>query len=302
MDMKPMESNDLGRGLAATIIDTPLFPGEMASRTTEWTVADLPIDQITPSPNQPRRAFDEDGLESLAESIRTIGLLHFPIVMVDPDDPNRYRIVSGERRWRAFQLLKRHEMPAIILDLTNTKALEVTIVENIQRKDLNPIEEASAYRQLMDLSGSTQAMLADRFGMGRSHIANHLRLLRLPEDVQELIMAGKISAAHGRALVVSDDPSGLARQVVAHDLTVRQTEKLVKASAKEGMNGTAVKPAKDPDTHELEGELTANVGMPVRVYQKPGRESGRIVIPYKTLEQRNGLCRIFSSIPSGHSG
>jgi len=302
MDTKPKEGSDLGSSLSTVIANIPLYPEERAAGTTERFPTLLPIDRITPNPDQPRQVFDEDGLESLAASIREVGLINPLTVRVDPQDPEGYRIVSGERRFRAFQLLHRHEMPAIILDLTEIKALEITIVENIQRKDLNPIEEAYAYRQLLELSGHTQEMLADKFQMSRSQITNQLRLLRLPEDVRELIIAGKIGAGHGRALLKSDDPSGLAGQVVARDLTVRQTENLVKASAEKGETGRAAKPEKDPDTRKLEGELTANVGMKVQVYQRPGRESGRIVIRYKTLKELRGLRRTFSSLPSGGSG
>jgi len=281
---------------------TRLFPDELASGMAERSPTVLPIEKLAPNPDQPRRDFDRDELESLAASIREKGIIQPLIVRADPENSNSYQIVAGERRWRAAQMAQQHEVPVLVRELSGSEVLEIAIIENIQRTDLNPIEEASGYKQLMERFEHTQEMLSQTVAKSRSHIANLLRLLNLPEDVQKFVKAGQLSAGHARALVVSDDPSGLARQVVAHDLTVRQTEKLVKASAKEGMNGTAVKPAKDPNTRELEGELTANVGMPVRVYQRPGRESGRIVIPYKTLEQRNGLCRIFSSIPSGHSG
>jgi len=261
----------------------------------------LPIEKLAPNPDQPRRDFDRDELESLAASIREKGIIQPLIVRADPENSNSYQIVAGERRWRAAQMAQQHEVPVLVRELSGSEVLEIAIIENIQRTDLNPIEEASGYKQLMERFEHTQEMLSQTVAKSRSHIANLLRLLNLPEDVQKFVKAGQLSAGHARALVVSEDPSGLAKQVIERDLSVRETERLVKASREETTTRRAGKREKDADTRMLEGELSANIGMNVTVDHKPGQDNGRVVIRYKTLDELDNLRRILISMPSGGS-
>ncbi|MEX0337674.1 MAG: ParB/RepB/Spo0J family partition protein, partial [Arenibacterium sp.] len=202
----------------------------------------------------------------------------------------------GERRWRAAQQARLHEVPVVVRDFSDTEVLEVAIIENIQRADLNAIEEAAGYRQLMDRFGHTQEKLSEALGKSRSHIANLLRLLSLPEDVQELLREGKLSAGHARALVTSENASDLAQAVIRGGLSVRATEALVK----KGQSGTtdsqeSRKPSgsaeKDADTRALEGDLAANLKMPVSIYHEPGGERGKLTVTYRTLDELDELCR-----------
>lgn len=204
-----------------------------------------------------------------------------------------------ERRWRAAQMAKLHELPVILRDFDDMEVLEVAIIENIQRADLNAIEEAVGYRQLMDKFGHTQEKMAEALGKSRSHIANLLRLLQLPDDVVELVRKGDLSSGHARALITADNPSALARKVVAEGLSVRATEALVKSMQGRGEE-TAPKSSKragetkDADTKALEGDLSAALGMTVQLSHKPGAEAGQMSISYKTLEELDELCRILS--------
>jgi len=298
---KSDQRRGLGRGLATLMGPTRLFPDELASGMPERSPTVLPIEKLAPNPDQPRRDFDRDELESLAASIREKGIIQPLIVRADPENSNSYQIVAGERRWRAAQMAQQHEVPVLVRELSGSEVLEIAIIENIQRTDLNPIEEASGYKQLMERFEHTQEMLSQTVAKSRSHIANLLRLLNLPEDVQKFVKAGQLSAGHARALVVSEDPSGLAKQVIERDLSVRETERLVKASREETTTRRAGKREKDADTRMLEGELSANIGMNVTVDHKPGQDNGRVVIRYKTLDELDNLRRILISMPSGGS-
>ena len=219
----------LGRGLSALMADIQPTQNEAQAITAPQKGADqnVPVEQLFPNPDQPRRAFSDGALSELAASIREKGVIQPLIVRPSPDGEG-YQIVAGERRWRAAQRAQVHEVPVIVRDFDDTEVLEVAIIENIQRSDLNPIEEAQGYRQLMDRFGHTQEQLATAMGKSRSHIANLMRLLGLPEDVLTMIRDGRLTAGHARALITTDDPSGLARQVVARGLSVREVEELVK--------------------------------------------------------------------------
>ena len=186
----------------------------------------IDIGRISPNPEQPRRTFTDSSLDELAASIRENGVIQPLIVRKSPHDPDRYEIVAGERRWRAAQRAQLHEVPAIVRDLDDAEVLEIAIVENIQRADLNAMEEAGGYQQLMERFGHTQQALAQALGKSRSHVANFLRLLALPEAVQELVRSGELSAGHARALVTAAEPEALARRIVAEGLSVRQAEAL----------------------------------------------------------------------------
>ena len=291
MTKKP--ARGLGRGLSALMADVapeqPADDGAPASRRADQMV---PIEQIAPNPDQPRRTFTPADLDDLAASIREKGIIQPLILRRKAGGGRAFEIVAGERRWRAAQMAKLHEVPALVRDYTDTEALEVAIIENIQRADLNPVEEAAGYRELMERFGHTQEKMAEALGKSRSHIANMLRLLNLPGDVLELLREGKLSAGHARALVTAEDPSGLARTVVAKGLSVREVERLAKKPAGPGKARPAASPVlKDADTVALEGDLSAALGMKVVIDHKSGQENGEITIRYRTLEELDDICR-----------
>lgn len=288
----------LGRGLSALMADvnetqTP----QGAPARPDMTV---PIESISANPDQPRRSFDKDQLADLSNSIREKGIIQPLIVRPHPSRADAFEIVAGERRWRAAQMAKLHDIPVIVRAFDDTEVLEVAIIENIQRADLNPVEEAAGFAQLMEKFGHTQEKLADVLGKSRSHIANSVRLLSLPDEVRSLLRDGKLSAGHARALITSDDPLALARQVIKKDLSVRETEKLAKAgisNTSAGKGKTESKPAheKDADTKMLEGDLSASLGMKVAIDHKPDAESGAVTIRYATLDELDDLCRLLSA-------
>ena len=305
MSEKKLKSRGLGRGLSALMADANVQKTQkteekqqVSSFSTEQTV---PIEKILANPDQPRRTFEPDQLKDLANSIRTKGVLQPLIVRDRPDHPGEYEIVAGERRWRAAQMAQQHDLPVIHRSFTDTEVLEVAIIENIQRADLNPVEEAFGYRQLMDKFGHTQEQMAEALGKSRSHIANLLRLLSLPPDVQEFLRDGRLSAGHARALVTAENPTLLAGIVISKGLSVRETEKLVKKTANPDANrGTASKSRspmgeKDADTKALEDDLSAALGLKVVIDHKTGGEAGQILLQYTSLDQLDDLCRILSA-------
>ena len=229
--------------------------------------------------------------------IREKGVIQPLILRTHPTKSGRYEIVAGERRWRAAQRARLHQVPAIVRDFDDTEVLEVAIIENIQRADLNAVEEAAGYRQLMDRFGHTQEKLAEALGKSRSYIANLLRLLQLPETVQSLVEDGQLSAGHARALITSDDPEHLAKTVVAQGLSVRATEALAKRGAEEKTTAPSSKPPieKDADTRALEGDLSAALGMKVSLAHASGGESGIMTIRYESLDDLDDLCQKLSS-------
>lgn len=290
---KKTNQRGLGRGLSALMADTqPDAPQTGQALRAE---RNLPVERLLPNPDQPRRHFSEEDLNSLAASIREKGVIQPLIIRPNPRKPDTYEIVAGERRWRAAQMAKVHEVPVIIRALDDTEVLEVAIIENIQRADLNPIEEAAGYRQLMDKFGHTQEKLSQALGKSRSHIANLLRLLQLPKDVQAYLEDGSLSAGHARASITSSDPSALAKQVVERGLSVRETERLAKAPPKKAKPVERRPSEKDADTRALEGDLSANLGMKVSVDHKPGQEGGQVSISYASLDELDELCRILTA-------
>lgn len=296
MTDKKQERRGLGRGLSALMADVGVSDEPGSDRSSRRADQRIPVDHIEPNPDQPRRSFSAEKLQELAASIREKGVIQPLILRRNPRNPDRYEIVAGERRWRAAQMAQLHDLPAVIRELDDTEVLEIAIIENIQRSDLNAVEEAAGFRQLMDRFGHTQERLAEALGKSRSHIANLLRLLNLPEDVLALLRDGEITTGHARALITTDDPSGLAKQVVARGLSVRQTEQLAKGP-KEPTDAPKPrqKPEKDADTRALEQDLAAAVGMSVVISHDDGKESGGITIRYKTLEELDELCRMLSS-------
>ena len=286
--MNSVPKKRLGRGLAALIGDdvTEESVVEAARGLKVVAVADL-----SPNPHNPRRSFDEAELEELARSISERGVLQ-PIVARPAGEPGRYEIVAGERRWRAAQKAGVHEIPVVVRDLSESEALEVALIENIQRSDLNALEEALGYSQLMEQFGYTQQQLADTLGKSRSHIANTLRLLNLPDDVKEMIRNGEISAGHARTLIATDDPSALAKKIAKLGLSVREAEKLSRERSKATTANAKKKTQKEKsaDVRALELELEAALGLAVEITDK-GRAGGRLTITYKTLEQLEDVCR-----------
>ncbi|MES2551370.1 MAG: ParB/RepB/Spo0J family partition protein [Pseudomonadota bacterium] len=292
-----IEKRGLGRGLSALMADVHLAgPEQMAaSRKAELHV---PVDKLEPNPQQPRMDFRKEDLDSLADSIRQKGVIQ-PLIVRRKPGRDTYEIVAGERRWRAAQLAQLHEVPVVVRDLSDTEVLEVAIIENIQRADLNAIEEALGFRQLMTRFGHTQEKLAEALSRSRSHVANLLRLLTLPTEVQDMVREGGLSAGHARALIGSPKAAELAAQIVAKGLSVRETERLVKAqeNAKPTSAKTRNAPEKDADTRALEADLAANLKLPVRIDHMAGAESGELTIRYASLEDLDRLCRILSQLP-----
>lgn len=290
------EKRGLGRGLSALIGDVPTDgPDNQGTSTTRTPDRVVPIENIHPNPDQPRRRFNNEELQELAASISEKGVLQPLIVRPNPKLPNSYEIVAGERRWRAAQIAQLHELPVLERDYTDDEVLEIAIIENVQRADLNPIEEAAGYRQLMDRFGHTQEKLAEALSKSRSHIANLLRLLQLPEDVLELLRNGDLTAGHARALITTDNPSELARQVVKKGLSVRETERLAKGPKAPANRPQPVAPSKDADTKALEDDLSANLGMKVSIDHEGGTEAGQLTIKYKSLDQLDKICRILTN-------
>jgi ParB family chromosome partitioning protein len=291
---KKAERRGLGRGLSALMADVESSDTEHPRRSDVF----VPVDRLFPNPDQPRRDFTADALNDLAASIRQKGIIQ-PLI-VRPRQTDGYEIVAGERRWRAAQLAQVHEIPVVIRQFTDSEVLEVALIENIQRADLNAIEEALAYRQLMDRFGHTQEKLAEALSKSRSHIANLLRLLTLPEEVQAYIRDGKLTAGHARALITAPDPAQLARMVIAKSMTVRQAEELAKkhsmaASVPRRSNRNRFE--KDADTRALEADLSANLGMSVQIRHEPGGGAGTLTIRYNTLDDLDLLCRGLSVLP-----
>ncbi|WP_425646634.1 ParB/RepB/Spo0J family partition protein [Agrobacterium leguminum] len=280
----------LGRGLAALIgeMDQPVPVGEPqravnADRT-------IPIEFIARSQRNPRRHFDENELQDLAASIRQHGIVQ-PVV-VRTVEVNRYEIIAGERRWRAAQLAGFTDVPVIVRDVDDRTALELAIVENVQRSDLNPLEEAMGYEQLIAEHGYTQNDLGEIIGKSRSHVANSLRLLKLPDPVRDMLADGSLSAGHARALVSTSDPATLAKTIVSKGLSVRDAERLAQNDIKSQGDVAEKRPAagKDSDTIALERSLSDALGLDVKISHKGG--SGQIRIGYRTLEQLEAVCRL----------
>jgi ParB family chromosome partitioning protein len=294
-------SRGLGRGLSALMADVePNIDKTKAAFEGQPRSVLAPIEKIYPNSGQPRRTFPAANLDDLANSIRAKGVIQPLIVRARPQNPEQFEIVAGERRWRAAQIVQLHELPIIIKDFTDEEVLEVAIIENIQRADLNAIEEAAGYKQLMDKYGHTQEHMSEALGKSRSHIANLLRLLNLPGDVQQLLIEGKLSYGHARALITCGNSSDLARHVVAKGLSVRETERLAKKkSLTPSKNETTPKrigaAGKDSDTKALEGDLSAATGMKIAVNHHPNTETGNITILYDSLEQLDDICRILST-------
>lgn len=290
-----MDRRGLGRGLSALLADVNLAEPAGDSPNPPRPTQVLPVERIQPNPNQPRREFDPEALDQLAQSIRQKGIVQPLIVRIIGAD-GQYEIVAGERRWRAAQIAGLHEVPIVVREFTDVEVLEIAIIENIQREDLNPIEEAMAYRQLIERFGHTQEKLAEALSRSRSHVTNLLRLLTLPEPVQDMLRKGELSSGHARALITAPNPAVLAAQVVRRGLSVRETEKLAKTVGTKQPRSPS-KTEKDADTRAIEADLSANLRMTVRIDHRGIDEGGVLSISYRTLEDLDLLCDVLSKIP-----
>ncbi len=283
----------LGRGLSA------LFGEEAdadADQEARRPVRSLPIEQIRPGRYQPRRHFDADAIAALAVSIREKGILQPLLVRPVPELANVYELIAGERRWRAAQQAQLHEVPVLIRELSDRETLEIALIENLQREDLNPIEEADAYARLMEEFGHTQDALARAVGKSRSHIANTLRLLGLPQAVRDHVAEGRLSAGHARSLIGLDHPDAVARDMIERGLNVRQAEALAqKYRQPEAASGRPAKPAPsllDADTLELERLVSETLGLVVKIRHKGS--GGELVVQYRNFDQLDLLIRKLS--------
>jgi ParB family chromosome partitioning protein len=277
----------LGRGLSALIGDeVAAVKGEPIAKKDTRT---LPVAFLQPGKYQPRKTFDEEPMASLAASIKEVGVLS-PI-LVRPLGVDRYEIVAGERRWRAAQIAKLHDVPVVVREMGDREALEIAIVENVQRADLNAIEEAAAYQELIEKFGRTQEEVAKEVGKSRPHVANTIRLLRLPASVQDMVRDGRLTAGHARTLLGVPDPEALARELIARDLTVREAER--KSDAKKHPGG---KPYRDPNITQLETTVSNALGLKTQITHSVSKkgDKGDVKIAYASLEQLDEIVRRLS--------
>ena len=279
----------LGRGLSALIGDEAVpTRGEAAAARNART---LPVAFLKPNRFQPRKTFAPEDLHDLTESIREKGILQPILVRPIKGDAETFEIVAGERRWRAAQLAKLHDVPVVVREMSDGEALELAIVENVQRADLNAIEEAAAYHELMDRFQYTQEQIAKEVGKSRSHVANTLRLLRLPEGVKAMLRDGRLSAGHARALLNDPDPEVRAWEIVEGSLNVRQTEQRSKSKKSRRVGQVQ----RDVNIEAIESNISSLLGLKVKIVHK-GDKGGDIRISYKTLEQFDDLIRRLSKI------
>ncbi|MGA7675771.1 MAG: ParB/RepB/Spo0J family partition protein [Rhizomicrobium sp.] len=277
-DMRP---RGLGRGLSALIGEEAVpTRGEARDRAPRT----MPTAFLKPNRFQPRKRFGEGALSDLAQSVKEKGILQPILVRPIAGDPNAFEIVAGERRWRAAQLAKLHDVPVVVREMNDGEALELALIENVQRSDLNAIEEAAAYHELMDRFAYTQDKLAGEVGKSRSHVANTLRLLTLPESVKAMVRNGQLTAGHARTLIGVADPEARAREILAGALNVREAEQ--RSQSKKGK--THKHAVEDPNIKALEESVSNSLGLRVQILHK-GDKGGEVRISYKSLEQLDDL-------------
>ena len=285
----------LGRGLSALLGEQAAEAVPLDGSSAPSGVQMAPIESLKPNPDQPRKIFDQAELSELAESIRDKGVLQPILVRPHPKEDGVWQIIAGERRWRAAQLARLTQAPILVREMDDVAVFEVAIIENVQRSDLNPLEEADAYRLLMERFGRTQDAVAGVVGKSRSHVANTLRLLQLPEEVLWYVRQGKLSAGHARALITAPDPAALAEQIVNEGLNVRQAEALARRAAEGPKPGKSKARTGAPageggaDIAALEQDLTDALGLQVQLADRGGK--GELTLRYGTLEQLDDLCR-----------
>lgn len=293
---KPNKNKGLGRGLSALLGSTNKEYTNITSPEGPRD-RDLPIEFLVPNPYQPRLYFDEQRSADLIKSVRDRGILQ-PLMVRRRGNLNEYEIIAGERRWRAAQAAGLHTVPVFIREMTDAEALEIALIDNIQRHDLSPIEEALGYKRLIDEFHHTQEQLSHVVGKSRSHIANILRLLLLPEAVRQMVGEGKLSMGHARALIKVEDAEALARRILDEGLSVRQVEAIAKrgksnSRGKSGTNAKTYRVDKDADTLALENDLSLSLGLTVSI-EFNSDESGELRLKYKSLEQLDDICQRLS--------
>lgn len=287
MTAKPSSPRGLGRGLSALLGDAPAAQDSGAKGNGGRNVA---IDLITPNPFQPRRTFDEQDLRELTDSIRANGVLQPIVVRTDPKNAGRFQLIAGERRWRSAQRAGLHDIPVVIREMTDDDALEIAIVENVQRAGLNAIEEALGYQSLVERFNYTQEDLATNIGKSRSHIANMLRLLTLPSRIRQMVEEGQLTAGHARALITAKDPIHLAEEAARKGLSVREMEALANAARTEPpKGGRKGKLPKDVDTVRLERDIKSAIGCAVSIDVDSHKESGKLVIRFADMDKLDAV-------------
>lgn len=282
MTPKEERPRGLGRGLSALIGDEAVPMRGEAPKATRT----LPVAFLKPGKFQPRKNFADDALNDLAASVKEKGVL--TPILVRPLGADSYEIVAGERRWRAAQMAKLHDVPVVVRDMADAEALEIAIIENVQRADLNVIEEAMAYQELIDTFKRTQEQVAQEVGKSRPHVANTIRLLRLPESVKALIREGKLTAGHARTLLSAADPEAAAQEILSGKMTVRQAEQRSVKKIKPGG-----KPARDPNIADLEASISNQLGLKTQIIHK-GDKGGEVRVSYASLEQLDEIARRLS--------
>jgi ParB family chromosome partitioning protein len=292
MAQKPKQ---LGRGLAALMGESNAK--DMHELDKNQTYKSVPVEYLHPGKYQPRRIIDLDHIEELASSIRDKGIIQPIIIRKHPVKTSEYEIIAGERRWRAAQRAELHEVPVIIKEFTDQEALEVGLIENLQRQDLSPLEEAEGYQRLMEEFGHTQEVMANSIGKSRSHVANMVRLIALPSNIKRMLDDGQLSAGHARALLMAEDPITLAENIVTRGLNVRDTEKLIKLQLGPKKSAHSARLEKDADTKALEITLRDRLGLDVLI--KPKGKSGTLTISYGGLDQLDELISILVKNPVG---
>ena len=277
----------LGRGLAALLGDAAV-----PQTTSSPGVQQLPVDVLEPSPFQPRQEMDESALQELADSIAQRGILQPLLVRPTPGRPEHYQIIAGERRWRAAQRISLHEVPVLVRPLSDSDAMAAGLVENLQREDLNAIEEAEGYKRLLEEFSLSQDKLGEAVGKSRAHIGNVVRLLKLPEPVRALLRGGQLSAGHARALLTHPDPVKAAKEVVKRDLSVRQTEALAAQATRPAKTASGAAPRADADVEALAHSLSERLGLKVQI--KYNGKSGAVILNYADLDQLDSLLALLN--------
>ena len=305
MIKKTNNNKGLGRGLSSLIADVSTIPDTKASSSsgasTPLGYRIEPLINIFPNPDQPRRTFSEEGLKELSQSIKKKGIVQ-PLIVRRRSNDDGFEIIAGERRWRAAQLAQLDTLPVIVKEFSDNEVLEIAIIENIQREELNPIEEARGYQQLMEKFGRTQEQVSSALGKSRSYIANLLRLLNLPDEVTNYLVSGQISAGHAKILVSTNKAIEISRLIIKDKLSVRETEELVRSFKQLDDEkyiktpGKNILTQKDTDTKALEGEFSASLGVRVFIDHKTGSEAGSITLKYKTLEEFDRLREVFVGV------
>ena len=288
---KKKDRKGLGRGLSALMADIDRDTKITSNKVSNTLSNMLPIEKVIANPNQPRQDFNKEDLEDLTRSIASRGIIQPIIVRVSKENNDLYQIVAGERRWRAAQKAQLHEVPVVVRDFTDEELLEVAIIENVQRSNLNPVEEALAYKALIDNFNYTQEQVATGLGKSRSHVANLLRLLNLPEKVLKYVRVGSLSSGHARTLVGHKQALALANIMIEENMSVREAEIYVKQRLdRKNLNKKINR--KDADTRALEADLFTNIKMKVSIDHKEIKGSGKLIISYNDLDELDKLCSI----------